>query len=165
MGRNTTKPDRSESMAEEQSAKANGRGNPVRKMSGKEIQVAGSWGFRENGTFRSAGIPTGSHTCISFERGLKAYGIEDQRIRAATSRHNGKEEQEHRIDKSRFYNDRRMHLLLDGRRRLADYQKKSNDYIKGCLGMKLPNQVIEMYLVSPASAARFLPKSSETMSL
>ena len=82
----------------------------------------------------------------SFELGLKAYGIEYQRIRVATPRHNGKVERQHRIDQARFYNELRMFSLLDGQRQLADYQKKSNDYIKGCLGMKSPNQVIEMYL-------------------
>ncbi len=82
----------------------------------------------------------------SFELGLKAYGIEYQRIRVATPRHNGKVERQHRIDQARFYNDLRMFSLLDGQRQLADYQRKSNDYIKGCLGMKSPNQVVEMYL-------------------
>ena len=82
----------------------------------------------------------------SFELGLKAYGIEYQRIRVATPRHNGKVERQHRIDQARFYNDLRMFSLLDGQRQLAEYQKKSNDYIKGCLGMRSPNQMIELYL-------------------
>lgn len=81
----------------------------------------------------------------SFELGLKAYGIEYQRIRVATPRHNGKVERQHRIDQARFYNSLRMFSLLDGRRQLADYQRKSNEYIKGCLGMKSPNQVVELY--------------------
>ena len=82
----------------------------------------------------------------SFELGLRAYGIEYQRIRVATPRHNGKVERQHRIDQARFYNELRMFSLLDGQRQLADYQRKSNDYIKGCLGMRSPNQMIEMYL-------------------
>lgn len=82
----------------------------------------------------------------SFELGLKGYGIEYQRIRVATPRHNGKVERQHRIDQARFYNHLRMFSLTDGRKQLAEYQRKSNDYIKGCLGMKSPNQVIEMYL-------------------
>ena len=81
-----------------------------------------------------------------FELGLKAFGIEYQRIRVATPRHNGKVERQHRIDQARFYNDLRMFSLLDGQRQLAEYQRKSNDYIKGCLGMKSPNQIIELYL-------------------
>ena len=82
----------------------------------------------------------------SFELGLKAYGIEYQRIRVATPRHNGKVERQHRIDQARFYNSLRMFSLLDGQRQLAEYQRKSNDYIKGCLGMRSPNQMIELYL-------------------
>ena len=82
----------------------------------------------------------------SFELGLKAYGIEYQRIRVATPRHNGKVERQHRIDQARFYNDLRMFSLLDGHRQLDVYQRKSNDYIKGCLGMRSPNQMIELYL-------------------
>ena len=82
----------------------------------------------------------------SFELGLKAYGIEYQRIRVATPRHNGKVERQHRIDQARFYNDLRMYSLLDGQRQLAEYQRKSNNYIKGCLGMRSPNQMIELYL-------------------
>ena len=81
-----------------------------------------------------------------FELGLKAYGIEYQRIRVATPRHNGKVERQHRIDQARFYSGLRMYSLSDGRRQLAEYQRKSNNYIKGCLGMKSPNQVIELYL-------------------
>ena len=82
----------------------------------------------------------------SFELGLKAYGIEYQRIRVATPRHNGKVERQHRIDQARFYNDLRMYSLLDGQRQLAEYQRKSNNYIKGCLGMRSPNQMIALYL-------------------
>ena len=82
----------------------------------------------------------------SFELGLKAYGIEYQRIRVATPRHNGKVERQHRIDQARFYNDLRMYSLLDGQRQLAEYQRKSNNYIKGCLGMRSPNQMVELYL-------------------
>ena len=82
----------------------------------------------------------------SFELGLKEYGIEYQRIRVATPRHNGKVERQHRIDQERFYNDLRMYSLADGRQQLAEYQRKSNNYIQGCLGMKSPNQVVEMYL-------------------
>ena len=81
-----------------------------------------------------------------FEKELLSCGIEYQRIRVATPRHNGKVERQHRIDQARFYNDLRMYSLEDGRRQLAVYQKKSNHYIKGCLGMKSPNQMIELYL-------------------
>ena len=36
--------------------------------------------------------------------------------------------------------------LQDGRKQLAVYQKKSNDYIKHCLGLRSPNQVLADYL-------------------
>ena len=91
-------------------------------------------------------VTNDSRNLTSFELGLKDYGIEYQRIRVATPRHNGKVERQHRIDQARFYNGLRMFSLSDGQRQLSEYQKKSNDYIKGCLGMKSPNQMIEMYL-------------------
>ena len=81
-----------------------------------------------------------------FELGLRDYGIEYQRIRVATPRHNGKVERQHRIDQDRFYDTLRMYSLQDGQQQLAAYQRRSNDYIKGCLGMRSPNQVVAMYL-------------------
>ncbi len=81
----------------------------------------------------------------SFELGLKGYGIEYQRIRVATPRHNGKVERQHRIDQERFYSELRMYSLEDGRKQLAVYQRKSNNYSKGYLGMKSPNQILELY--------------------
>ena len=68
------------------------------------------------------------------------------RIQIATPRHNGKVERQHRIDEERFYKDMKMYSLEDGRKQLAVYQNKSNNYIKTCLGMKSPNQVLNMYL-------------------
>ena len=38
-----------------------------------------------------------------------------------------------------------MYNLEDGRKQLAVYQRKSNDYMKTCLGMKTPNQIVKMY--------------------
>lgn len=60
-------------------------------------------------------------------------------------RHNGKVERQHRIDEARFYKYMRMYSLEDGRKQLAVYQKKSNRYIKTCLGMKSPNTIVRMY--------------------
>lgn len=81
----------------------------------------------------------------SFERLLKECGIEYQRIRVATPRHNGKVERQHRIDQARFYDTLRMYSLKDGRKQLAAYQRRSNGIIKGCLGMRSPNEVIELF--------------------
>lgn len=38
-----------------------------------------------------------------------------------------------------------MYGLDDGRRQLAVYQRKSNNYIKECLGLKSPNEVLAEY--------------------
>lgn len=90
-------------------------------------------------------IVTKSKHLTLFEQGLKELEIIYHRIQIATPRHNGKVERQHRTDESRFYKTMRMYSLEDGRRQLSVYQKKSNDYIKTCLGMKTPNQVVEMY--------------------
>lgn len=80
-----------------------------------------------------------------FEAALEELGIIYHRIQIATPRHNGKVERQHRIDGMRFYGDLRMYSLEDGRKQLAAYQRKSNDYIKICLNMKSPNEVVKMY--------------------
>ncbi|MCD8090358.1 MAG: DDE-type integrase/transposase/recombinase [Clostridiales bacterium] len=81
-----------------------------------------------------------------FEKKLEKFGIEYQRIRVATPRHNGKVERQNRQDGDRFYDDLKMYSLEDGRKQLAVYQKKSNNYIKTCLNMLSPNQVVKKYL-------------------
>ncbi|MDO4370796.1 MAG: hypothetical protein Q4D43_05710 [Clostridia bacterium] len=81
-----------------------------------------------------------------FEQRLEEYQILYHRIRIATPRHNGKVERQHRIDQMRFYDHLRMFSLEDGRKQLAIYQRKSNNYIKHCLGLRSPNQVLEDYL-------------------
>ena len=80
-----------------------------------------------------------------FEEELQSRGIEYQRIRVATPRHNGKVERQNRIDGERFYSRMRMYSLEDGRKQLAVYQRKSNTYIKTCLNMKSPNEVLSEY--------------------
>jgi len=52
-------------------------------------------------------------------------------------------ERQHRQDEARFYKQMRMYNLEDGRKQLAVYQKKSNNYIKTCLGMRSPNTVVK----------------------
>jgi len=81
-----------------------------------------------------------------FEAALDEMGILYHRIRIATPRHNGKVERQHRTDTLRFYDRLRMFNLADGRKQLAVYQKKSNDYIMTCLNMRSPNQVLADYL-------------------
>jgi len=81
-----------------------------------------------------------------FEEALQEMGILYHRIRIATPRHNGKVERQHRTDTLRFYQRLRMYNLEDGRRQLAVYQRKSNDYIMTCLGLSSPNQALDDYL-------------------
>lgn len=101
----------------------------------------------DNGTeFTNRLIVTKSRHLTLFEEHLKKLGIIYHRIQIATPRHNGKVERQHRIDETRFYKNMKMYSLEDGRKQLAVYQKKSNSYIKTCLGMKSPNQILEKYL-------------------
>ena len=100
----------------------------------------------DNGTeFTNRLIVVKSKHLTLFEEALMELGIIYHRIQIATPRHNGKVERQHRQDEERFYKNMKMYSLEDGRRQLAVYQKKSNDYIKTCLGMKTPNQVVRMY--------------------
>ena len=81
-----------------------------------------------------------------FEKALEQLEIKYHRIRIATPQHNGKVERQNRQDEERFYRNMRMYSLEDGRKQLAVYQRKSNKYIKTCLNMKSPNQVVAEYL-------------------
>ena len=101
----------------------------------------------DNGTeFSNALLVIKAQHKTMFEEALQEMGIIYRRIRIATPRHNGKVERQHRTDTERFYNHMRMYSLEDGRRQLAIYQHKSNNYIMTCLGMRSPNQVMEDYL-------------------
>lgn len=101
----------------------------------------------DNGTeFTKALISNNPNDKSLFESKLEENGILYHRIRIATPRHNGKVERQHRIDQQRFYNHLRMYSLEDGRKQLAVYQEKSNEYIKHCLGLRSPNQVLQDYL-------------------
>lgn len=100
----------------------------------------------DNGTeFTNALLVTKSTHKTLFEQALLDFGIEYQRIRIATPRHNGKVERQHRIDSERFYSSLRMYNLQDGRNQLAVYQRQSNTIWKQCLGMKSPNQIVNQY--------------------
>lgn len=84
------------------------------------------------------------HLTLS-EGALMELGIIYHRIQIATLLHNGKVERQHRTDEARFYRYMRTYSLEDERKQLVVYQRKSNNYIKTCLGMKTPNQVAKMY--------------------
>ena len=100
----------------------------------------------DNGSEFTKQLLTSDKTDLTlFEQRMKEYGIQYHRIRPATPRHNGKVERQNRLDQDRFYDHLRMFSLTDGRNQLAAYQKKSNAYWKTCLGMKSPNEIVEMY--------------------
>lgn len=100
----------------------------------------------DNGTeFTNRLTVTKSKHLTLFEEGLLEMGIIYHRIQIAMPRHNGKVERQHRTDEMRFYKRMRMYSPEDGRKQLAEYQRRSNDYIKTCLGMKSPNQIVKMY--------------------
>lgn len=101
----------------------------------------------DNGTeFTKALISNDPNAKSLFEQALEDMDIEYQRIKIATPRHNGKVERQHRIDQMRFYDRLRFFSLADGRKQLAVYQRKSNDYIKHCLGLRSPNEIVADYL-------------------
>jgi len=101
----------------------------------------------DNGTeFTNALLVTKSKHKSLFEEALEQLEIDYKRIRIATPRHNGKVERQNRTDGVRFYKHLKMYKLEDGRKKLAIYQEKSNNYIMTCLGMKSPNQVLRQYL-------------------
>ena len=100
----------------------------------------------DNGTeFTNALVVTKSKHKTLFEEALNEMGIAYHRIRIATPRHNGKVERQHRIDEQRFYKHMRMYSLADGRKQLAVYQRASNNHIMTCLGMRSPNELLELY--------------------
>ena len=100
----------------------------------------------DNGAeFTNALLVTKSRHRTLFEEALIEMGIEYHRIQIATPRHNGKVERQHRTDELRFYKRMRMYCLEDGRKQLAAYQRRSNDHIMTCLGMRSPNEVLDLY--------------------
>jgi transposase len=101
----------------------------------------------DNGTeFTNTLLVTVAKHKALFEQALEDMGIEYQRIRIATPRHNGKVERQHRTDQERFYSRLRMFCLTDGRKQMAAYNVKSNGYIKTCLNMRSPHSVLADYL-------------------
>ena len=101
----------------------------------------------DNGSeFTNVLLVTKSKHKTLFEQALEEMGILYHRIRIATPRHNGKVERQHRIDQERFYDHLKMYSLEDGRKQLAEYQKRSNNIMKTCLNMQTPNKMVEKYL-------------------
>ena len=100
----------------------------------------------DNGSEFTKQLLTRDETDLTlFERLMQVYNIRYHRIRPATPRHNGKVERGNRTDEMRFYSRLKMFSLADGRKQLAVYQRKSNDIIMTCLGLRSPNQIVRMY--------------------
>ena len=81
-----------------------------------------------------------------FEQQLKAYGIEHQKIRPYTPRHNGKVERSHRKDNEYFYARRKFYSLQDFEKQLRAYNRQYNAFPMRPLGWKSPRQVIDSFL-------------------
>ena len=105
----------------------------------KEIQT-------DNGTEFTRALISDDGKPSLFEEMLELCGIKYHRIRVATPRHNGKVERQHRTDEKRFYKKMKMYNLVDGRKQLAKYNKKSNNIPKICLNFRTPNEVMQDYL-------------------
>ena len=100
----------------------------------------------DNGTeFTKRLIANAPNNKTSFELELERMGIIHHLFRPSTPLHNGKVERHHRIDEMRFYRHMRLYSLENGRKKLARYQKVSNDNIMTCLDMRSPNQVLTLY--------------------
>ena len=100
----------------------------------------------DNGSEFTNALKTTKDRKTMFEEALEMLGIKYHRIRVATPRHNGKVERQNRQDEERFYKYMKMYSLEDGRKQLAIYQKKSNNYMKTCLSFQSPNEVVAKYL-------------------
>ena len=103
----------------------------------------------DNGTeWTKALISNDPNDKTLFEEELKRQEIKYHRIRIATPRHNGKVERQHRTDEKRFYKNKRIYRLEDGRKQLEKYNKWSNNIPKICLEFKSPNEVLKEYQIS-----------------
>jgi len=81
-----------------------------------------------------------------FEQQLKAYGIEHQKIRPYTPRHNGKVERSHRKDNEYFYARRTFYSLQDFEKQLRAYNRQYNAFPMRPLGWKSPRDVLNSFL-------------------
>ena len=76
---------------------------------------------------------------------MRKEGIEYQRIRVATPRHNGIGAGRNGIDDTHFYDKLKMYCIEYGQKQLAVYQRKSNNYWKICIDMRSPNDVLASF--------------------
>ena len=81
-----------------------------------------------------------------FEDQLEAYGIEHQKIRPYTPRHNGKVERSHRGDNEQFYAFETFSSFDDFKRKLAQRNLDSNDIPMRPLKYKSPSEFLKKFL-------------------
>ena len=80
-----------------------------------------------------------------FERQLAAYGIQHQKIRPYTPRHNGKVERSHRKDNEYFYADHRFYSFADFKKQLAVRNRQYNRFPMRPLNWKSPLEVLRSF--------------------
>ena len=81
-----------------------------------------------------------------FEEQLEFYGIEHQKIRPYTPRHNGKVERSHRRDNEYFYSLNKFSSFEEFRQKLAQWNIFTNDLPMRPLGYKSPAQFLQTFL-------------------
>lgn len=81
-----------------------------------------------------------------FEQQLKVYGIEHQKIRPYTPRHNGKVERSHRKDNEYFYARHTFYSLEDFAKHLRVHNRKYNNFPMRPLGWKSPRETLDSFL-------------------
>ena len=81
-----------------------------------------------------------------FEEQLQAYGIEHQKIRPYTPRHNGKVERSHRKDNEGFYSVNKFSSFEQFENSLAAWNEFTNKLPMRPLGFKSPIEVLSDFL-------------------
>ena len=77
---------------------------------------------------------------------LREYGIEHQKIRPCTPRHNGKVERSHRKDNEAFDASHKFDSFADFKRQLARRNRICNAFPMRPLGWDSPNRCLKKYL-------------------
>ena len=80
-----------------------------------------------------------------FEQLLREEGIEHQKIRPYTPRHNGKVERSHRKDNEYFYSCHKFYSLEDFQKQLAIHNRNYNNFPMRPLGWKSPQEVLRSF--------------------
>lgn len=83
-----------------------------------------------------------------FEKKLKELGIEHQKIRPYTPRHNGKVERSHRKDNEEFYALHKFFSFDDFQKQLSTRNREYNNFPMRPLKWKTPQEVLRLRLTS-----------------